>query len=70
MDCQKAVDNVTKAAGDVLDLLATIQSLDASDEAVVKETLALAIEGGESAMNHIEACKLLKVRMQKYLDSC
>ena len=61
---------MTKAAGDVLDLLATIQSLDASDEAVVKETLALAIGGGESAMNHIEACKLLKVRMQKYLDSC
>ena len=61
---------MTKAAGDVLDLLATIQSLDVSDEAVVKETLALAIVGGESAMNHIEACKLLKVRMQKYLDSC
>ena len=61
---------MTKAAGDVIDLLATIQSLDASDEAVVKDTLALAKEGGEAAMNHIEARKLLKVRMQKYLDSC
>lgn len=53
----------------VLDQIATINTVDCSDAATVKAMLASSAVEIENAQNHIDACKLLKVRMQKYLDS-
>ena len=53
----------------ILDQIATINTVDCSDAATVKAMLASSAVEIENAQNHIDACKLLKVRMQKYLDS-